>query len=127
MDDLYEVLLWFILKLTGCLVIVGVFGFINGVVMIIGACKLFAIFVKNVMQLTPLTPIDYEFLCNTSPKGKYMLIAYLEFSNFDINSMKDYIYNKLISKCPKMQMKLFNFLGNYYWNEHQTKLSFFPQ
>lgn len=124
MDDLYEVLLWVILKITGCLVILSVFGFINGVVIIIGACKLFAIFVKNVMGLTPLTPIDYEFLSNTSPKGKYMLIAYLEFSNFDINSMKDYIYNKLISKCPKMQMKLFNFLGNYYWKRtsNQTEL-----
>lgn len=123
MDDLYEVLLWVILKLTACLVIVSVFGFIKGIIIVICFCMLFAIFVKKVMQLTPLTPIDYEFLSN-SPKGKYMLVAYLEFSNFNAQNMKEYIYNNLITKCPKMQMKLFNCLGNYYWKRtsNQTEL-----
>ena len=116
--------MWVILKVTSCVVVVSVFGFISGIVMISCACMLFSIFIKHVMRLTPLTPIDYEFLNNCSPKGKYMLIAYLEFSNFNIHSMKDYIYNNLITKCPKMQMKLFSFLGNYYWKRtsNQTEL-----
>lgn len=67
-----------------------------------------------------LTGYDKVFLTNTK-SSKVTLIIKLKFSNFNVNKMKDFIYEKLISKISRFRSKLIFKFYEYYFKEEQSQ------
>ena len=66
--------------------------------------------------LQELTGYDKVFL-NKIKSNKVTLIIKLKFSNYNVEKMQDFIYNKLISKIPRLRSKLIFTFYEYFFKE----------
>lgn len=73
-------------------------------------------FLKIIFGLTPLTGYDKIFI-TSKQINRVTILWSLEFSNFNIKKMNDFITEKIIKSIGKFRSKLIYNFGEYFWKE----------